>query len=156
MYRMSLVWRLLTPSCSAVSYGIFFYLRLLSQEQNQAWNKGFLYSVSGSGVLRSFSNIRVSYRPMQYEDYLTLPFLCAIHRVANNEALITYSWQYNYTVNVPYSKGEIPADGSAGESCDSVTYLVEPKKFRCGIVNFVYCFLISLYLERNFWNMYPD
>jgi len=133
----------------------FFYLRPLSQEQNQASNKGFLYSVSGSGVLRSFSNIRVSYWPVQYEDYLTLPFLCAIYRVADNETLVTYSWQYNYTVHVPYDE-EIPADDSAGENSDSIAYFFESKKFRCGIVNLVYCLLINLYLECGCWNMYPD
>jgi len=84
---------------------------------------------------------------MQLADYLTLPFLCALHRVANNEALITYSWHYNYTVHVPYSTGEISAGDSAEEMFDGLTYRVEPKKFRCKIVSLFYCFLINLYLE---------
>jgi hypothetical protein len=29
----------------------------------------------------------------------------------------------------------------------TITYRVEPKKFRCEIVNLAYCFLINLYLE---------
>jgi hypothetical protein len=84
---------------------------------------------------------------MQHEDYLTLPFLCAIRRVADNEALVTYLWQYNCTVRVPYSTGEIPAGDSAEESFDSITYRVEPKKFPCKIVSLIYRFLINLYFE---------
>jgi len=61
--------------------GVFFYLRPLSQEQKQALNKGFLYSVSGFGVLTAvleYSCIVLT-NSVRRLSYVTL--LCALFAV---------------------------------------------------------------------------